>query len=192
MKPLVYAGLVLSTAALGALVFPIHAAQLPAAPDPAGAQTHRPLQPGGLLTDYVGVYLTIEGVRAEGGKVESNTLVVDTVNGKKLEKPVSLLVRSLRGYLPPRQRCVIKGYESGEMIGTAPAVLDAAKEQGRTDVEISQAIWRWRPYFVARAWPPPWGYRRSPYRSGPLCSSVRGRGRSSSPGQAPGRWGPQI
>ena len=53
-------------------------------------------------------------------------------------------------YLPPsKQRCVFKGYELGQMIGTPPAVLSAAKELGQKDVEISQAVWRWRPYFVA-------------------------------------------
>ena len=53
------------------------------------------------------------------------------------------------GDLPARQRCVFKGYESGEMIGTPPAVLAAAKEQGRAGEDPSQVPFHWRPYFVA-------------------------------------------
>jgi hypothetical protein len=34
------------------------------------------------------------------------------------------------------------------MIGTPPAVFAAAKEQGR-EVDGSQAVWQWSPYFVA-------------------------------------------
>ena len=101
------------------------------------------------MRDPLGEYLTIEGIRAEGGKVETNTLPVDTVNNEKLEAPVSVLIRNLRDYLPSRQRCIFKEYESGQMLGTAPAVLAAAREQGQEDVEMSQAMWRWRPYFVA-------------------------------------------
>ena len=126
---------------------------------PGGAPAAaRPRQPGGVLGDRLGEYLTIEGAGVEGGKVETGSLVVDTVNGKKLDKPVTVLVRGLdypamttRSInLPAKQRYVLKGYESGEMIGTPSGLLDAAKEQGRTDVLLSQAVWRWRPYFVAR------------------------------------------
>jgi hypothetical protein len=35
------------------------------------------------------------------------------------------------------------------MIGVPPAVSAAAEEQGWKEVPISQATWRWRPYFVA-------------------------------------------
>jgi hypothetical protein len=35
------------------------------------------------------------------------------------------------------------------MIGTPPAALAAAKEQGRTDVNQPQKAWQWWPYFVA-------------------------------------------
>src|SRR5262249_41414187 len=95
----------------------------------------------------LGKYLTIEGVRAEEGKVGSRTLLVDTVSGKKLDKPVAVWVNNLD--LPAKQRCVLKGYETGKMIGTPPAVLEAAKEQGGKNVEARQAVWQWYPYFVA-------------------------------------------
>jgi hypothetical protein len=75
------------------------------------------------------------------------------VDGKKLERPVHVLIRCL-GYpysitLPAEERCVFKGYESGEMIGVPPAVPKAYEELGRTDVPMSPTFWRWRPYFVA-------------------------------------------
>ncbi|HEY8504817.1 MAG TPA: sigma-70 family RNA polymerase sigma factor [Gemmataceae bacterium] len=129
----------------------------PAAPGAAKAEPVRPRPPGGILGDHLGVYMTIEGVRFEGrGKVETGTLLVDTVNGKKLEKPVALQVRGLdypamtMGPLDlPAGRCVLKGYESGQMIGFPGAVLLAAKERGVKITNRSQAAWQWRPYFVA-------------------------------------------
>ncbi|MDB5306479.1 MAG: hypothetical protein JWO38_681 [Gemmataceae bacterium] len=119
-----------------------------------------PRQPGGLLGDRLGEYLTIEGVRMEGAKIETGTLLVDTVNGKKLDKPVPIVVRVCdfnatrfdlpTDYLMPyKARCVFKGFESGEMIGVPQGVYDAAKELGRTEVPMSPAQWQWRPYFVA-------------------------------------------
>ncbi|VTR94509.1 sigma-70 family rna polymerase sigma factor : RNA polymerase sigma factor, sigma-70 family OS=Singulisphaera acidiphila (strain ATCC BAA-1392 / DSM 18658 / VKM B-2454 / MOB10) GN=Sinac_0185 PE=4 SV=1: Sigma70_r2: Sigma70_r4_2 [Gemmata massiliana] len=126
----------------------------PVAPVPPNdtSAARRPRQPGGVFRDWLGEYLTIEGTLYEGGKVEAGTLLVDTVNGKKLDKPVSIVTRSPNFPekildLPSKKRCVLKGYEMGEMIGTPPAVITAAKEQGR-DVGESQAVWQWRPYFV--------------------------------------------
>lgn len=34
------------------------------------------------------------------------------------------------------------------MIGSPPALCQAAQEQGEPYVERSAAVWRWRPYFV--------------------------------------------
>jgi hypothetical protein len=109
----------------------------------------RPRQPGGQLRAPLGEYRTIEGVLAVGGKVETGTLLVDTVEGRKLDQPVRVLVHNLRNLLPPNQRCVLKGYETGAMIGVPPAALAAAEEQGRTDVYPSPVEFQWRPYFVA-------------------------------------------
>jgi hypothetical protein len=113
---------------------------------PGGGKVIDVRGPGGKLGGLLGEYLTIEGVRAERGKVGKQTLIVDTVGGKKLDKPIHMWVQNLE--LPGEKRCVLKGYELGEMIGTPPAVIAAAKEQGRTDVGESQAAWQWRPYFV--------------------------------------------
>lgn len=117
---------------------------------PAERPSSRPRWPGGLLGDTLGEYLTIEGVPSDGrGKVESNTLLVDRLNGEKLDRPIPTRVRNVR--LPAEGRCVLKGYELGEMIGRPPAEYAAAKEQGKDPDELArfdQTAWRWRPYFV--------------------------------------------
>jgi hypothetical protein len=110
----------------------------------------RPQVPGGVLSEWIGTYQTIEGVRYEGNsKAESNTLLVDTLNGKKLDKPIQILIHNVQ--LPAKQRCVLKGYELGQMIGRPPAEYDAARERGEDPEELArrdQTVWRWRPYFV--------------------------------------------
>lgn len=151
MKRLVYFGIVCSGTVLCGMVMSTAVGQPSAAPGGAVPVAQvRPRQPGGLLGDSLGSYLTIEGVLDEGkGKVESNTLMVDTLDGKKLGKPVSVLIRNVR--LPAKERCVLKGYELGEMIGRAPAEYAAAREQGQDAEELAkrdQTVWRWRPYFV--------------------------------------------
>ena len=139
--------------------FPLAFGQLPVTPGGPNTESVKPRQPGGILSDQLGVYRTIEGFRLEGGKVETGTLLVDTVDGKKLDKPITLVIRgavvvdhnlqpaSLS--LPAKQRCILKGFESGEMIGVPPAVSAAAEEQGWKEVPMSPVQWQWRPYFVA-------------------------------------------
>lgn len=54
------------------------------------------------------------------------TLVVDTVNGKRLPKPVYTIVDNIKEPgLPEDTRCVIRGYESGKIIGMPSAVAKA-------------------------------------------------------------------
>ena len=102
--------------------------------------------PKGRLGHPLGSYLTIEGLRAEAGKVGTQTLLVDTINGKKLNEPIGIWIDNVAS-LPEGERCVIKGYETGKMIGTPPAVIQAAKESGR-DVAGPQAVWQFRRFFV--------------------------------------------
>lgn len=154
-----YVGIICTGTALVAMTDPVALGQRPVAPDGRNTVTVQPRQPGGLLGDQLGTYLTIEGVKSEGVKVESGTLVVDTVDGKKLDKPISLVIRGAsvvnqnlrpaRLEIPAKQRCIFKGFESGEMIGVPPAVSAAAKEQGWQEVPMSPVHWQWRPYFVA-------------------------------------------
>jgi len=116
-------------------------------PETKAELPREPRQPGGYLSNDVGKYVTIEGVLYDGNeKVESNSLVVETVNGRKLETPAIVLIKNVR--LPRRERCVLKGYELGEMIGSPPALREAAEENGEKYEEQSAALWRWRPYFI--------------------------------------------
>jgi hypothetical protein len=138
---------------------PLVVGQPPVAPGGTTGDAVRPRQPSGYFGD-LGEYLTIEGVRAEGAKVETGTLLVDTVNGRKLDRPIPVVVRAhafdrtrfdlpTAFVLPPKQRCILKGFESGEMIGVPSGVRKAAKEMARNDVPMSPVDWQWRPYFVA-------------------------------------------
>jgi hypothetical protein len=107
--------------------------------------------PVGLLGRPLGEYLTIEGTRYEPKPAvmvdTSRTLLVDTVNGKKLSKPVPIYIATVR-LLPKEGRCVFKGYESGRMGGTPPAAYKAAKEAGKP-LEPRTLVWGWEFYFVA-------------------------------------------
>ena len=159
MRNIVCVGIICVGTALVAMTVPVALGQRPVASDDGNTVTVKPRQPGGLLGDQLGTYLTIEGVKSEGVKEESGTLVVDTVNGQKLDKPITLVIRGAvvvdhnlqpaRLELPAKKRCIFKGFESGEMIGVPPAVAAAAKERGWQEVPMSPKHWQWRSYFVA-------------------------------------------
>ena len=100
--------------------------------------------PAGRLGHSLGTYLRIEGVRAEQN-MWGFPLRVDTVNGKKLEKPIEVWVSNVD--LPKDARCILRGYETGSMIGTPPAVIEAAKEDGK-DVTVAQAGWQLHRVFI--------------------------------------------
>ncbi|MDZ4818842.1 MAG: hypothetical protein SGJ20_07700 [Planctomycetota bacterium] len=108
-----------------------------------------PQQPGGYFGEILGTLQTIEGVMDERHVriVPSNSLLVDTVNGKKLTRPIPIEVRNAK--LPAKARCVLKGYELGEMNGQAPAVDEL--EFGKGAQPLRQLVWHWRPYFVTLA-----------------------------------------
>ena len=99
-----------------------------------------------LAGQRLGTYLTIEGVRAEKGKVGLCTLLVHTVNGENLDKPVAIWIDNAD--LPPLFRCTINGYETVRMIGVPPAIEKLASEEGRV-VSLPQAGWQTQLYFVA-------------------------------------------
>jgi len=104
--------------------------------------------PAGRLGHPLGTYLTVEGVRAEKGmKVGVNTLLVDTLNGKKLDIPIGIWVENVDS-LPKDTRCILRGYETGSMVGLPPAVREAAKEEGK-EIGGPQVTWQFRRYFVA-------------------------------------------
>ena len=104
--------------------------------------------PVGALGYPVGSYLTIEGAKPAGNfKLSTRALRIDTVNGKKLAKPVSLEIENV-GDLPSGKRCIIKGYETLTMIGDPPAYFEAAKEAGK-EATAQQAGWQIYLYFKA-------------------------------------------
>ena len=79
----------------------------------------------------------------ERGKVGTRTLLVDTVNGQKLAEPVGVWIDNVKHPgLPKETRCVIRGYESGEMIGVPFAVAEAE------NIPVPQAAWQFRRYFI--------------------------------------------
>ncbi|MDY0169578.1 MAG: hypothetical protein RBS80_23755 [Thermoguttaceae bacterium] len=97
--------------------------------------------PNGRLGHRLGTYLTIEGIRAAKGKVGVNTLIVDTVNGKKLDTPMGVWVENVDS-LPKDSRCILHGYESGKMIGVP---FEVAKKE---NMPLPQPRWQFFRYFV--------------------------------------------
>ena len=93
MRSIVYVSIVCLGALLAAISCPHTFGQFPAAQGGPSTKSVIPRQPGGLLSDQLGVYRTIEGFLSEGGKVQTGTLLVDTVDGKKLDKPIPLVIR---------------------------------------------------------------------------------------------------
>jgi hypothetical protein len=117
-------------------------------PDKAKTEAQRPRYPGGKLGDTLGDLMTVEGKYETGTWTSDNLLSVEVVNGKKLDKPVVVQVHGAT--IPRKGRCVLKGYENGEMIGVAPAVQEVAKEKGgEQHGYYVQAAWQWSTYFVA-------------------------------------------
>jgi hypothetical protein len=111
--------------------------------------------PTGKLGFALGTYLTVEGeAAAPGAKVNPRTLVVDTVDGERLDRPVAVIVDGPDVKLPPTGRVIIRGYETGKMIGTPDAEIRAAVEAGRP-VEASQAAFQFYRTFVLLSWVEP-------------------------------------
>ena len=104
-----------------------------------------PQSPDGRLGP-LGRFLTIAGVETRAHKAETGTILVDTVDGRQLDKPIPLLIQNLRD-IPAGQRIVVQGYESGAMIGK-PAEVERFEEQAGTLAGRSQVPFQWRPYFV--------------------------------------------
>ena len=105
--------------------------------------------PAGRLGHPFGAYLTIEGVREEPGTTMVTgvcTLLVDTVNGKKLNTSIRIWIENVDS-LPKDSRCILRGYETGAMIGVPPAKIQAAKEEGK-EINMPQVGWNFNHYFI--------------------------------------------
>ncbi len=113
------------------------------------ASMERP--PSGMLTDAIGQLITVEGMMPDdaiGKKNGSARFRVDTVNGVRLENPRRVRVQGME--IPRNIRCVLKGYETGEMVGTPPAVAQAAADLGKNYSDQRQMSgYGWATHFVA-------------------------------------------
>jgi len=113
--------------------------------------------PKGKLGHPLGTYLTIEGVRFgvdKTGKIDAHTLQVDTINGKKLDRPITISIET-SGSLPMRERCVFRGYESGRMVGVPDEVARAE------NLPLAQVRWQFHRYFIITSVVQPEGLDRT-------------------------------
>ncbi len=124
-------------AALVAVLFALPAADPP--PHPTGWKSVE--APIGMLGHRIGTYHSIAGVRDESGKVGDRSLLVDTIDGFRLEQPIDLWIENLP--LPKGERCEIHGYETGRWIGMPDEVAKAA------GVPLQQAVWQFHFAFIA-------------------------------------------
>jgi hypothetical protein len=107
--------------------------------------------PTGRLGEEVGTFLTIEGERQlAGGLVprgpgkDPRRLLVDKVNGVKLPHPVPIVLDN--ALLEVETRYVLRGYETGQMIGDPPGI---EKEQAYMRKKPpNQAFWSFHTSFI--------------------------------------------
>jgi hypothetical protein len=139
---------------------PVYADPNAPANRPRNSILHPPDVPIGSLGFPLGSYLKLEGRREDGGMAGDQTLLIETINGKRLGNRSVIWVENVR--LPPPQfRCVLRGYETVRMIGDPPALEQAEKEAGENvglvqrgfqsdlNVRFVQPGWQVEPYFVA-------------------------------------------
>lgn len=89
----------------------------------------------------LGKYLTIEGIRAERGKVGVRSLLVDRINGQEVSPPIGIWIENVDA-LPKGVRCILNGYESGRMIGVPQEVAE------KENMPSGQAMWQFQTYFL--------------------------------------------
>jgi hypothetical protein len=108
--------------------------------------------PTGRLGEEVGTFLTIEGVRpleankaTKGSNKDTQRLLVDTVNGKKLTHPLSI---PLDNAVLDAETCyVLRGYETGRMIGDPPHGVLNDEPYSRKYLP-NQAAWHFHTSFI--------------------------------------------
>jgi hypothetical protein len=121
---------------------PVHAQQGQAAGEPNGA-------PKGSLNQPLGDYLTIEGITPDQDFKVGSFLWVSMVNGKALSEKVGIPIDGFdSSAFPRRTRCVLKGYETGRMVGQPPAVVAAAREAGQPAPPGPPVPWHFAHRFV--------------------------------------------
>ncbi len=109
--------------------------------------------PQGLLGHRIGTYLHLEGMRSDQGKSGHSTLLVDHVNGERLDPPTSIWLDNLE--LPEGERCRVSGFETGRWIGIPP---DVARMEA---MNPRQAGWQFAISFVVTSIQAPESLRKS-------------------------------
>ncbi len=96
--------------------------------------------PLGIAGLPIGTYITVEGTPRQS---KYYNFEVDVINGKKLNETRYLAVES-KLELPWKngERYVLKGYETMQMIGSPPALAEAAKEMGQPVPPLTSAGWQ--------------------------------------------------
>jgi hypothetical protein len=113
-------------------------------PFPVGKPTKE--APIGILGYRIGTYLAIEGtqfIEPGTGKHGTHDLLVDTIGGYKLEKPVTVWIDNVD--LPANERCVFKGYEYAHWIGLPDEVRRIRSAAGKP---APQAAWQCSYMFI--------------------------------------------
>jgi hypothetical protein len=105
--------------------------------------------PTGSLGQPLGDYLTIEGITPDQDFKVGSFLWVRKVNGKALPEEVGIPIQDFdSSAFPRRTRCILKGYETGRMVGQPPAVIAAAKEAGKPPPPGPPVPWHFSHHFV--------------------------------------------
>ena len=85
-----------------------------------------------------------------------------SVNGKKLARPAAIAIYNIAPpHLPEKKRCILRGYESGRMIGTPFAVAKAE------NLPLPQVAWMFSKYFVTTSVVAPAELKVKPQPPGP-------------------------
>ena len=112
--------------------------------------------PDGSLGFPLGTYLSIEGFRTEGVNLGPPTLRVERIGDKACAPPIILPIDyGLRFELPRGVRCVLRGYESGRMVGIPGAVAEAER------LPLQQTVWHFFRHFVVTSIVEPESLRQS-------------------------------
>ncbi len=103
--------------------------------------------PIGGLGVPLGQLVLLEGTRYDQFKSGVGTLKIEKIDGKAVASPTFVWIENVD--LPKEQRCAIRGYETMEMVGQAPAYEQLAKLSREPRPSVGQLGWQIALSFVA-------------------------------------------
>jgi hypothetical protein len=103
--------------------------------------------PNGKLGVPLGQLVELEGTRADGFKFGSGTMVVAKIDGRPPSHPMSVWIEGVD--LPKHVRLIVRGYETIDTAGNAPAYEQFAKLKNQPPPNEPQAGWKIYLKFVA-------------------------------------------